>query len=314
LGRYILGRLASSVPVLLGVLVVVFVLLRVLPGDPVEIFLQGAGRGSSMGLVSPDRVAQARAAYNLDKPIPVQFGLYVWDIARGNLGRSFRTDQPVVSILKEQFPPTVQLTLAGLGFAVVVGVSAGVVSAMYRHSVVDYAIQALAICGVAVPTFLLGLGFIYLFSIHLRWLPAISDGSPRALILPAIALGLYATGFIARLARSSLLEVMNAAYVQTARAKGLNNTAIVWRHALRNALIPVVTLVGLQFGALLAGAVLVEVVFSRQGLGFTLVTAIRVRDYPVVQALVMFSAIIYTLVNLVVDVLYAYIDPQVRLG
>jgi peptide/nickel transport system permease protein len=302
------------VPVILGVLVVVFVLLRVLPGDPVEIFLQGAGRGSSMGMVSNDRIAQAKAAYNLDKPIPIQFGLYVWDLARGNLGRSFRTDQPVGNVIKEQLPPTVQLTLASLGFAIVLGVGIGVLSAMEHHSIVDYAMQALAICGVAVPTFLLGLGLIYLFSIRLGWFPSISDRSPKGLVLPVIALGLYAAGFIARLTRSSLLEVMTASYVQTARAKGLGELAIVWSHGLRNALIPVITLVGLQFGALLTGAVLIEVVFNRQGLGFTLVQAITVRDYPVVQALVMLSAIVYTVVNLLVDVLYAYVNPQVRFG
>jgi ABC-type dipeptide/oligopeptide/nickel transport system permease component len=314
MSQYVLGRILAMVPVALGVLVVVFVLLRVLPGDPVEIFLQGSGRGSANGLATPERIAQARAAYNLDKPVPVQFVLYAADVLHGNLGRSFRTGQAVGDIIKEQFPSTVQLTVASLGLAILLGISIGVLSATHPGTVVDYTAQALAICGVAIPTFLVGLMLIFLFSIRLGWLPAISDITPKGLVLPAVALGLYAAGFIARLTRSSLLEVMNAGYVHTARAKGLTETAVVWRHALRNALIPVVTLVGLQFGALLTGAVVVEVVFGRQGLGFTLVTAIQVRDYPVIQALVMLSAVTYAVVNLLVDVVYACINPRVRLG
>ena len=194
-----------------------------------------------MGLVTAERIEQARAAYNLDKPIPVQFALYVWAVARGDLGRSFRTNQPVGDIIKEQFPPTVQLTLAGMGFGLLLGTVAGVVSAIRHQTIIDYLAQLFAVLGAAIPTFLLGLVLIYVFSIRLGWLPAVSGGHVSGIVLPAVSLGVYSSAIVSRLTRSSMLEVLTADYIRTARSKGLTERAVIWRHALRNALIPVVT-------------------------------------------------------------------------
>lgn len=316
MGRYLIGRLISAIPVLLGVLVVVFVFLRLIPGDPVQVFYFGSDAGGqSNTAVSDEVIEQARRAYNLDKSIPEQFVLYVVDVLRGELGRSFRTRQPIVDIIREQMPATLELTFAGMGVALLIGLVAGTLSAVKHHTVVDYASQYFAVLGVSIPSFWLGILLIYLFSVNLGWLPAISTGNgPKQLLMPAISLGVGASAIIARLMRSSMLDVMRHDFVRTARAKGVTESGVVWGHALKNAMIPVLTIVGLQFGALLAGSVVIEVVFTRQGLGFTLVKSISNRDYPVVQALVMLSAFIYVGVNIVVDVLYTYIDPRVRLS
>ncbi len=316
MGRYIVRRLLAAIPVVLGVLLLVFVLLRLIPGDPVTVFYYSSDAGGTSNTsVSIEALEQAKAKLHLDKPIPVQFGYYVWDVMRLDLGRSFRTKQPVTDLIAEQFPSTLLLTLAGMGVTLIIGLVAGVVSAMRHHTWVDYLSQFIAVVGVSVPNFLVGLLLIYLFSINMNnFLPAIANGNGKELIMPAIALGLAGAAIVARLTRSSMLDVMSRDYIRTARSKGVRESLVVWRHALKNALIPVVTIVGLQFGSLLIGAVVIEVVFSRQGIGFTLVKAILTRDYTVVQALVMLAASIYVIANLLVDVLYTYIDPRVRLA
>ena len=316
MGRYIVRRLLAAIPVVLGVLLLVFVLLRLIPGDPVTVFYYSSDAGGTSNTsVSIEALEQAKAKLHLDKPIPVQFGYYVWDVMRLDLGRSFRTKQPVTDLIAEQFPSTLLLTLAGMGVTLIIGLVAGVVSAMRHHTWVDYLSQFIAVVGVSVPNFLIGLLLIYLFSINMNnFLPAIANGNGKELIMPAIALGLAGAAIVARLTRSSMLDVMSRDYIRTARSKGVRESLVVWRHALKNALIPVVTIVGLQFGSLLIGAVVIEVVFSRQGIGFTLVKAILTRDYTVVQALVMLAASIYVIANLLVDVLYTYIDPRVRLA
>ncbi len=316
MGRYIVRRLLAAIPVVLGVLLLVFVLLRLIPGDPVTVFYYSSDAGGTSNTsVSIEALEQAKAKLHLDKPIPVQFGYYVWDVMRLDLGRSFRTKQPVTALIAEQFPSTLLLTLAGMGVTLIIGLVAGVVSAMRHHTWVDYLSQFIAVVGVSVPNFLVGLLLIYLFSINMNnFLPAIANGNGKELIMPAIALGLAGAAIVARLTRSSMLDVMSRDYIRTARSKGVRESLVVWRHALKNALIPVVTIVGLQFGSLLIGAVVIEVVFSRQGIGFTLVKAILTRDYTVVQALVMLAASIYVIANLLVDVLYTYIDPRVRLA
>ena len=236
-------------------------------------------------------------------------------MVRLDLGRSFRTKQSVTELIAEQFPSTLVLTLAGMGVTLVIGLAAGVVSAMRHHTWIDYASQFVAVVGVSVPNFLVGLLLIYIFSINMNnLLPAIANGNGKELIMPAISLGLAGAAIVARLTRSSMLDVMSRDYIRTARSKGVRESTVVSGHALKNALIPVVTIVGLQFGSLLIGAVVIEVVFSRQGIGFTLVKAILTRDYTVVQALVMLAASIYVIANLLVDVLYTYIDPRVRLA
>lgn len=315
MGRYIARRLLATIPVVIGVLVVVFVLLRLIPGDPIQVFFFGSDAGGlSNTSVQADVLEQMRRSYNLDKPIPVQFVLYVADVFQGDLGRSIRTRQPITDIVAEHLPATLQLTLAGMGVALLIGLLAGILSAIKHHTVVDYLSQFFAVLGVSIPSFWLGLLMIYVFSVNLGWLPAISDGSAKELIMPAIALGAAAAAIIARMTRSSMLDVMSRDFIRTARAKGAGEPRVVWAHALKNALIPVVTIVGLQFGSLLAGAIVIEVVFTRQGLGFTIVKSITTRDYPVVQALVMLAAGIYVVMNILVDILYTYIDPRVRLA
>ncbi len=315
MGRYIVRRLLAAIPVILGVLLLVFVLLRLIPGDPVEVFYYSSDAGGTSNTsVSIDALEQARAKLRLDKSIPEQFAFYLWDVLRLDLGRSFRTKQPITDVIAEQFPSTLVLTLAGMVVTLGIGLLAGVISAMRHHTWIDYGSQFIAVLGVSVPNFLVGLILIYIFAINMNnFLPAIANGNGKELIMPALALGIGGAAIVARLTRSSMLDVMSRDYIRTARSKGVRESAVVWGHALKNALIPVVTIVGLQFGSLLIGAVVIEVVFSRKGIGFTLVKAILTRDYTVVQALVMLAATIYVIANLLVDVLYTYIDPRVRL-
>ena len=315
MGRYIVRRLLAAIPVILGVLLLVFVLLRLIPGDPVEVFYYSSDAGGTSNTsVSIDALEQARAKLRLDKSIPEQFAFYLWDVLRLDLGRSFRTKQPITDVIAEQFPSTLVLTLAGMAVTLFIGLVAGVISAMRHHTWVDYTSQFIAVLGVSVPNFLIGLLLIYIFAINMNnFLPAIANGNGKELIMPALALGIGGAAIVARLTRSSMLDVMSRDYIRTARSKGVRESTVVWGHALKNALIPVVTIVGLQFGSLLIGAVVIEVVFSRKGIGFTLVKAILTRDYTVVQALVMLAATIYVVANLLVDVLYTYIDPRVRL-
>jgi peptide/nickel transport system permease protein/oligopeptide transport system permease protein len=306
------------IPVTLGVVTVAFVLLRLVPGDPITLYYfgqdqPGQASASAAGLESDATLERLREAYNLDKSMPHQYVLYLADLVRGDLGVSIRKKRPVLHIIGDHWPATMQITLVGMSVAIVVGLTAGIVSAIKRHTIIDYAAQMFAIIGVSVPQFLLGLVLIFIFAIALDWLPAISNGHGKELILPSVTLGMAASAILARLTRSSMLDVMSRDYIRTARAKGLRERAVIWLHALRNALIPVVTVAGLEFGGLLAGTVIIEVVFIRQGLGFQLIDAITQRDYPVVQGLVMLAAILYAVMNLVVDVLYTYIDPRVRL-
>ncbi len=318
MGAYIARRLLYTIPVLFGVVLVVFILLRLIPGDPIALYYFGSDATQSTGStatagVTLDLLEQLRATYNLDKSIPHQFALYVADILQGDLGQSIRTRRDVTEIIAEHWPATIQLTMAGMAVALLIGIGAGIISAVRRHTWVDYGAQVFAVLGVSIPNFWLGLILVWIFAIVLGWLPAISNGHGKELILPSITLGTAAAAILARLTRSSMLDVLSRDYVRTARAKGLRERSVVWIHALRNALIPVITIIGLEFGGLLAGSVVVEVVFLRQGLGFQLIDSISNRDYPVVQALVLMAAVLYAVANLIVDILYTYIDPRVRL-
>ncbi len=319
MGAYILRRSLYMIPVLFGVLLVVFVLLRLVPGDPVEIFFSagitggsGATSGSS-GEVSMQALQRLRESYNLDKSIPHQFALYVWDMVRADLGDSIQFRRPVTDIIKDHFPATFALTMTSMAVAITIGLGAGIISAIRRHTKADYFAQIFAVSGVSIPSFFLGQILILAFAVRLGWLPAISNGYGKEMILPSITLGTAAAAILARLTRSSMLDVLSRDYIRTARAKGLVERAVIWVHALRNALIPVITVIGLEFGGLLAGAVVIEAVFHRQGIGLRLVNAIVARDYPVVQAMVLLIAVIYALMNLLVDILYTYVDPRVRL-
>jgi peptide/nickel transport system permease protein len=303
--RYIGNRLLATIPVLLGVLTVVFFVLHLLPGDPAAMMLGFA--------VTEERVRVLRAELGLDDPIQVQYVRYIGGVLRGDLGRSMSKRRPVADLIRDQLPATIELALAGLGCAVVLGVFLGVVSATHHRTWVDTGGMLVALTGVSVPSFWLGLILILVFSVQLKLIPILAVGRGLVrLILPAIALGFRSAAMIARLVRSSMLEVLRQEYVSTARAKGLRESAVIYRHALKNALIPVVTLLGLQFGRLMAGSVVIENVFGREGIGSLLVEAIRVQDIPLVQGVVLVTGAIYVMVNLAVDLSYSFLDPRVR--
>lgn len=318
MGGYIVRRLLYTIPVVLGVLVTTFILLRLIPGDPVDLFYLGGQdpSGTVSFVVTPSQQSAydaLRREFNLDKHIVHQFFIYLWDFIRFDFGKSIRSQRPINEIIGDHWPATIQLTLAGMGLALFIGIGAGVISAIRHHTWIDYASQSFAVFGVSIPSFFLGVILVMIFSVGLGWLPAISNGHGKELILPGITLGTAASAILARLMRSSMLDVLSRDYIRTARAKGLRERAVIWLHALRNALIPVVTVAGLAFGGLLTGTVIIESVFTRQGLGLQLIAAITQRDYPVVQGLVMLAALLYAGMNLVVDILYTYIDPRVRL-
>src|SRR5215212_5227094 len=303
--RFALKRLLFAVPVLLGVSVLTFLMLHLVPGDPVAAMFIGQGGAKA------EQLEAVREQLGLNDPLPVQYVNYMKNVLQGNLGRSIRTNEPVSLMIQRNFPQTLQLTLASMALAIVIGVSFGVIAAIKRGRIVDNLVMLLALAGVSMPSFWLGLLLISVFSIWLNWFPVIGGSGWRGLVLPALALGFAAAAIIARMVRSSLLEVLGENYVVTARAKGLAEQRVILRHALRNAAIPVITIVGLQFGGLLAGAVIVEQVFSRQGIGRMLVSALQSRDFPVAQGGVLFVATVYVIVNLVVDLLYGVVDPRI---
>jgi peptide/nickel transport system permease protein len=304
---YVGRRILAIVPVLFGVTLAVFSMLFLVPGDPVKIML-------AEFVTTPEQIAQMRAQLHLDEPVLKQYGRFVGNALRGDLGISIRSRRPVAAEITENIGSTGQLALASMLVAIGLGVPLGLLAALGRNSWLDVAAMVVALLGVAMPSFWLGLLLIFVFSLHLGWLPATGGGDLLHLVMPSVALGMIAAAIIARLTRSSMLEVLGQDYVRTARAKGLGGWSVIGRHALRNALIPVVTVFGLQFGNLLAGAVIVETVFSRPGLGRLIVGGILAKDFPLVQGTVLFVAATYVLINVVVDVAYAYVDPRIRIG
>ena len=304
---WILRRVLAVVPVLFGVTLAVFSMLFLVPGDPVKMML-------AEFVTNPDQVAQMRAQLHLDEPILKQYGRFVANAARGDLGVSIRSRRPVTTEIGENVASTAQLAAAAMLVAIAVGVPLGLLAALSRNSWLDVASMGTALLGVSMPSFWLGLLLIFVFSLHLAWFPATGGGDLHHLVLPAVTLGTIAAAIIARLTRSSMLEVLGQDYVRTARAKGLRGFSVVVRHALKNALIPVITIFGLQFGNLLAGAVIVETVFSRPGLGRLIVGGILNKDFPLVQGTVLVVATAYVLINVLVDVAYAYADPRIRFG
>ncbi len=304
---WIVRRVLAVVPVLFGVTLAVFSMLFLVPGDPVKMML-------AEFVTNPDQVAQMRAQLHLDEPILKQYGRFVTNAARGDLGTSIRSRRPVTTEIGENVASTAQLAVAAMLVAVAVGVPLGLLAALSRNSWLDVASMGTALLGVSMPSFWLGLLLIFVFSLHLGWFPATGGGDLLHLVLPSITLGTIAAAIIARLTRSSMLEVLGQDYVRTARAKGLGGFSVVVRHALKNALIPIITIFGLQFGNLLAGAVIVETVFSRPGLGRLIVGGILSKDFPLVQGTVLFVATAYVLINVLVDIAYAYADPRIRLG
>ena len=302
---YIARRLLSTIPVLFAVLLLVFSMLHLVPGDPVTLML-------SEFQTSPEQVARLRAQLHFDDPLPVQFGRYVVNALQGDLGLSIRSKRPVTSEIMDNLPSTLQLTLTGLLIAMLLGTTLGILAAVNHQRWPDFVSMLAALLGVSMPSFWLGLNLIFLLSLNLRLLPATGGGDLPHLIMPAFTLGVGGSAILARLTRSSMLEVMRRDYVTTARAKGVHELWVILRHALKNALIPLVTIFGLQFGQLLAGAVVIETVFSRPGIGRLIVDAILTKDFPLVQGIVLVVAVSYVLVNLLVDLIYAYLDPRIR--
>ena len=303
MAAFILRRLLLAVPTLIGVLVVAFLLLYVAPGDPVQAMVGERA--------DEETIARLRKELHLDEPLPKQFALYVGGIARGDLGQSYITRRPIVRDIAERFPKTLQLAGAAMLLAVFVGVTLGVLSARNPGGWIDRFGLGLAYLGVSFPVFWVGLLLILLFAVTLHWLPPSGYGGPRYLVLPAIALGMRSIAFLARMTRSAMLESLSSDFVRTARAKGLSERVVVMRHALRNALIPVITVLGLDFGAYLTGSILTETVFSWPGIGRYVVTAIGKRDLPAISGSVLFLSVIFVLVNLITDLLYAKADPRV---
>ena len=304
---FVARRVLAVVPVLFGVTLAVFSMLFLVPGDPVKMML-------AEFVTNPDQIVQMRAQLHLDEPILQQYGRFVGNAVRGDLGTSIRSRRPVATEIAENVGSTAQLALASMAVAIGLGIPLGLVAALGRNSWLDVAAMGVALLGLAMPSFWLGLLLIFGFSLHLGWFPATGGGDLHHLVLPAVTLGMIAAAIIARLTRSSMLEVLGQDYVRTARAKGLAWWGVVVRHALKNALIPIVTIFGLQFGNLLAGAVIAETVFSRPGLGRLVVGGILAKDFPLVQGAVLFVAVAYVLINVLVDVAYALVDPRIRVA
>ncbi len=300
---FILRRLLLAIPTLFGVLVVAFLLLYVAPGDPVTAMIGERA--------DPETIARLRAELRLDDPLPVRFGHYVAGVARGDLGRSYITNRPIIQDVLERFPKTLQLAGAAMLLAAIVGVSLGVLSARRPGGVADRLALGIAYLGISFPVYWVGLLLILLFAVALHWLPPSGYGSLRFLVLPALALGMRSIAFLARMTRSAMLESLGADYIRTARAKGLGEWAVTAKHALRNALIPVITVFGLDFGAYLTGSILTETVFSWPGLGRYVVNAIARRDLPAIQGSVLFLSTVFVVVNLITDLAYAKADPRV---
>ena len=299
-------RILGVVPVVFGVLLLTFLLVHLVPGDPVEVML-----GESAPLADRDRL---RAELGLDQPLPAQFGHYLAALAQGDFGRSIHSRKPIADTLRERLPATVTLALCALLIAVGLGVPLGIVAALRQGKWPDSLATLASLTLSAMPHFWLGPLLMLLFALWLGWLPVSGMGEPGAIVLPALTLGFGLAAILTRMTRASLLEVLNEDFVRTARAKGLSERSVILRHALRAALLPVVTVVGLQLGSLLAGTVITETVFGWEGIGRLLVESIEKRDYPVTQACVIVIALIYVVVNLLTDLLYARLDPRVRLA
>jgi len=302
--NYFLKRLLGLIPTLLIVAVLVFLFVHMLPGDPARL---AAGQDAD-----EQTVAMVRQELGLDKPLPQQFVNFFTHMLQGDFGTSIRTRRPVSTEIAERFFPTVMLTITSMVWAVIFGMGIGIVSAVYRNRWPDRLGMTLAVSGISFPAFALGMLLMQIFSVQLGWLPTVGAATWKHYILPSITLGAAVAAVMARFTPASFVEVIQEDFVRTARAKGVHETRVVFKHTLRNALIPVVTMMGLQFGFLLGGSILVEAVFNWPGLGRLLVDAVQMRDYPVIQILVLLFSLEFILINLVVDVLYGYINPTIR--
>jgi ABC-type dipeptide/oligopeptide/nickel transport system permease component len=306
MSAFILRRVLLAIPTLFGVLVVAFLVLQVAPGDPVQAMVGERADSAT--------VARLRAQLHLDEPLIKRFGIYVGDIAKGDLGRSYITDRPIARDIRERFPKTLQLAGAAMLLAAVLGITLGILSASNPGGFADRFALGLAYIGISFPVYWVGLLLILLFAVQLHWLPPSGFGGIKFLILPALTLGMRSIAFLARMTRSAMLDAMNSDFIRTARAKGLREGMITMRHGFRNALIPVITVLGLDFGAYLTGSILTETIFGWPGIGRYVVNAIARRDLPAIQGSVLFLSAVFVLVNLITDLAYAKADPRVRLS
>ncbi len=303
--RHLLLRLLYTVPAIWLILTMVFLLVHIVPGDPVQQMLGEGARAEDL--------QHLRHALGLDLPVHVQYARYLAGVLRGDLGRSFRFQTPVLGVVLERYPATLELAFAGLLVCAAIGIPAGVLAAHRRGRPADHAVGFFTLLGLSIPNFALGPLLILFFSIFLGWLPVSGRAGFASLILPAITLGAALAAILTRMVRSSMMEELSSDYVRTARAKGLSEFAVLFRHAFRNALIPIITILGLQFGTLLAGTIVTESIFSWPGIGRLTVQAISGRDYPLLQGCILAISISYVLVNLATDVVYALVDPRIRL-
>ncbi|GIO07769.1 glutathione ABC transporter permease [Brevibacillus reuszeri] len=301
---YVVKRLLQMIPTLIGVSILTFLMIHAVPGDPARMI---AGPEASA-----EEVAVVRESLGLDQPLYVQYGKYVSNLLQGDLGTSLRSERPVLDEILGRFPSTITLTVMAIVVMVVIGLFAGIFSATRPNSLIDNATMMISLFGISLPVFWLGLMLILLFAYYLNLLPSGGNDGFRHFILPAIALGLSSSAILARLTRSSMLEVINQDFVRTARAKGVREKLVIYKHTLKNAMIPIITIIGLEFGTLLGGAVLTETVFSINGLGRFIIQSIQFRDYPSIQGSILFVAAIFVIVNLIVDLCYGLVDPRVK--
>jgi peptide/nickel transport system permease protein len=302
--RYLLRRLVLTIPVLLGVATLVFALIHLVPGDPAQSML---GEGASA-----EEVTQLRHALGLDKPLLEQYWSFMSGLARGDLGSSFRYGTPVAREIKDRLFRTFQLAVAAMLVAVLIAIPLGILAAVFRGTAIDHAAMTLALVGISMPNFWLGPLLAILFAVYLGWLPVSGTGGLSHLVLPAVTLGAALAAILARMTRASVLEELRELYVLAARARGASRTRAVVRHAFRNSLIPVVTIIGLQFGAVLTGTIITETIFAWPGVGRLLIQAINFRDYPLVQGCILFISFTYVMMNLLTDITYGFLDPRIR--
>ena len=305
MSRYVFLRLLFAVPALWLIVTLVFLLVHIVPGDPVQQMLGEGARGEDL--------QQLRHALGLDVPLAKQYAHYLQGVAHGDLGESFRFREPVTRVVLEHYPATLELAVVALLICATISIPSGLLAAQRRATATDRAIGVFTLLGLSVPNFALGPVLILVFSVILGWLPVSGRGGPAHLVLPAITLGAALAAILTRMVRSSVIEELSSDYVRTARAKGLSPAAVLFRHAFRNALIPILTILGLQFGTLLAGAIVTETIFSWPGVGRLAVQAISARDYPLLQGCILLIAVSYVLVNLLTDFMYVLVDPRVRL-
>jgi peptide/nickel transport system permease protein len=305
MSRYLIQRLLQAIPTVILVTVLVFLMLHLIAGDPAEIF---SGENQS----TPEMIARIREEMGLNRPLYVQYVDYMWNALHGDLGDSLSNKRPVGGEILLRLPYTLELTLSAMIIATTLGIGLGIIAALFHNTVMDTVAMMLALIGISMPVYWSSLLLIVIFAVNLRWFPPIGQGGLDRLIMPAVALGLLSAGSLARLVRSSMLEVISQDYILTARAKGLREYTVIFRHTLRNALIPVVTLLGLMFGNLLGGAVITETIFARLGIGAMYISAVLNKDFTLVQGTTLFIALSYVFINIFIDVIYVYIDPRIR--